>query len=244
MEGKSYEPPRTADKGTLAPTPTLTPSEALEMHVRAAERAHDDEKEFGSAANSAAVKTAEEAIKAALLINGGSSVAMLAFIGTLVSRDVSVCCSTHNYHETIALFWVRSCCLCSGGGSRVFYKPRHWRIFVTQRAKLCRAISSTDTGFDTKCKAGRSVSMGRHYFRGSFHWLFHMGSSICRDRLQELDTCKSPYRHLQSPYRHLQSDCKALTGGLTRRLQNHDGKGGQRTNEGGSPTRWRLARGQ
>ena len=88
MEGKSYEPPRTADKGTLAPTPTLTPSEALEMHVRAAERAHDDEKEFGSAANSAAVKTAEEAIKAALLINGGSSVAMLAFIGTLVSRDV------------------------------------------------------------------------------------------------------------------------------------------------------------
>jgi hypothetical protein len=84
MGGKSYEPPRTADKGTLA----LTPSEALEMHVRAAERAHDDEKEFGSAANSAAVKTAEEAIKAALLINGGSSVAMLAFIGTLVSRDV------------------------------------------------------------------------------------------------------------------------------------------------------------
>jgi hypothetical protein len=34
------------------------------------------------------VKNAEEAIKTALLINGGSSVAMLAFIGTLVSRDV------------------------------------------------------------------------------------------------------------------------------------------------------------
>jgi hypothetical protein len=33
--------------------------------------------------------------------------------------------------------------------------------------------------------------MGRHYFRDSFHWLFHMGSSICRDRLQELDTCKA-----------------------------------------------------
>jgi hypothetical protein len=43
--------------------------------------------EAGSA-NAAAVKNAEEAIKAALLINGGSSVAMLAFIGTLVSRDV------------------------------------------------------------------------------------------------------------------------------------------------------------
>src|ERR1700680_3543351 len=58
------------------------------MRVRAAERAHDDEKEFGAAANNAAVKGAEEAIKAALLINGGGSVAMLAFIGTLVSRDV------------------------------------------------------------------------------------------------------------------------------------------------------------
>jgi hypothetical protein len=87
MEGKKYDPPRVAEN-TLAPAPTLTPNEALEMRVRAAERAHDDEKEFGSAANAAAVKNAEEAIKAALLINGGGSVAMLAFIGTLVSRDV------------------------------------------------------------------------------------------------------------------------------------------------------------
>ena len=87
MEGKKYDPPRVAES-TLAPAPILTPNEALEMRVRAAERAHDDEKEFGAAANSAAVKGAEEAIKAALLINGGSSVAMLAFIGTLVSRDV------------------------------------------------------------------------------------------------------------------------------------------------------------
>jgi hypothetical protein len=58
--------------------PILTPAEALEMRVKAAQRAHDDEKEFGTGANAAAVKNAEEAI----------SVAMLAFIGTLVSQGV------------------------------------------------------------------------------------------------------------------------------------------------------------
>jgi hypothetical protein len=70
------------------PPPILTQNEALEMRVRVAERAHDVETEFGTAANAAAIKNAEEVIKAATLINGGSSVAMLAFIGTLVSRDV------------------------------------------------------------------------------------------------------------------------------------------------------------
>ena len=65
----------------------LTPDEQLQMRVRAAERAHDDERDFATAANAAAIKNAQEAIKAVILINGGSSVAMLAFIGTLVSRD-------------------------------------------------------------------------------------------------------------------------------------------------------------
>lgn len=64
----------------------MIPDEQLQTRVRAAERAHDIENEFSKAANAAAVKNAEEAIKAAVLINGGSSVAMLAFIGTLVSR--------------------------------------------------------------------------------------------------------------------------------------------------------------
>jgi hypothetical protein len=70
------------------PPSPLTPQEALEMRVKAAQRTHDDERDFGMAANQAAVKNGEEVLKAALLINGGSSVAMLAFIGTLVSRDV------------------------------------------------------------------------------------------------------------------------------------------------------------
>jgi hypothetical protein len=60
---------------------------ALDLIVRAAERAHDDEKEFGAKANDAATKAAEEAIRAAILINGGSSVAMLAFIGSVASKD-------------------------------------------------------------------------------------------------------------------------------------------------------------
>jgi hypothetical protein len=65
----------------------LTPDELTQIRIHAAERAHDDERDFATAANAAAIKNAEEAIKAVILINGGSSVAMLAFIGTLVSRD-------------------------------------------------------------------------------------------------------------------------------------------------------------
>lgn len=68
--------------------PILDPKEQLEMRVRAAERAHDDETAFGKVANEAAVKSGEEAIKAMILINGGSSVAMLAFIGTMASKDL------------------------------------------------------------------------------------------------------------------------------------------------------------
>jgi hypothetical protein len=62
--------------------------EALDLMRRVAERAHDQEAAFGAKANEAAVKAAEEAIKAAVLINGGSSVAMLAFLGTVASKDL------------------------------------------------------------------------------------------------------------------------------------------------------------
>lgn len=65
----------------------LDPKQALELQIKAAERAHADELAFGAKANDAAVKAGEEAIKAAMLVNGGSSVAMLAFVGTLASRD-------------------------------------------------------------------------------------------------------------------------------------------------------------
>jgi len=71
-----------------SPAPVLTAQQEFEMRIRIAERAHDTETAFGAVTNVAAGKSAEEAIKAALLINGGSSVAMLAFLGTLVSQHV------------------------------------------------------------------------------------------------------------------------------------------------------------
>jgi hypothetical protein len=81
-------PPAQPQVTTVAPAIALTPQQVLEMQVRIAERLHDTETDFGTATNAAAVKSAEEALKAALLINGGSSVAMLAFLGTLVSQHV------------------------------------------------------------------------------------------------------------------------------------------------------------
>jgi hypothetical protein len=68
--------------------PVLNPQQQLELRIRLAERAHDLQTEFGNKANDAAVKAAEEVIKASILINGGSAVAMLAFIGTLASKDL------------------------------------------------------------------------------------------------------------------------------------------------------------
>jgi hypothetical protein len=65
----------------------MTPDEQVQMRVRAAERAHDDETAYANGANRAAITNSEEAIKAALLVNGGSCVAVLTFLGTLASRD-------------------------------------------------------------------------------------------------------------------------------------------------------------
>ncbi|WP_338692037.1 hypothetical protein V5279_37985 [Bradyrhizobium sp. 26S5] len=72
---------------TAQPNAPLSPQQAFELQIKAAERAHADETAFGAKANDAATKSGEEAIKAAMLVNGGSSVAMLAFVGTLASKD-------------------------------------------------------------------------------------------------------------------------------------------------------------
>lgn len=90
MESSPNLPPPTpvAPQAPQPFGPVLTPQQQLEMRVRIAERAHDTETAFGAATNAAAVKNAEEAIKAALLVNSGSCVAMLAFLGTLVSQHV------------------------------------------------------------------------------------------------------------------------------------------------------------
>ena len=50
-------------------------------------REHDAETEFGRVANKAAIDSATETLKAIVLINGGSCVAILTFIGTLATKD-------------------------------------------------------------------------------------------------------------------------------------------------------------
>src|SRR5215510_14691559 len=54
--------------------------------MRDAERMHTLNEEYLKLANEAAVKYAEAAVKAIMLINGGASVSLLAFIGGLTAQ--------------------------------------------------------------------------------------------------------------------------------------------------------------
>jgi hypothetical protein len=56
-----------------------------EQNRAVAERSHDVETEFGHRANEAAVNSGTQAVRAAIIINGGAAVTMLAFIGHLIS---------------------------------------------------------------------------------------------------------------------------------------------------------------
>jgi hypothetical protein len=53
-----------------------------------ARRAHDRADGFFKQVNEAAIKNGESAFRACLLINGGAAVSVLAFIGSLASKDV------------------------------------------------------------------------------------------------------------------------------------------------------------
>jgi hypothetical protein len=53
-----------------------------------ARRAHDRADDFFKQVNEAAIKTGESTFRACLLINGGAAVSVLAFIGSLASKDV------------------------------------------------------------------------------------------------------------------------------------------------------------
>jgi len=97
----------------------LDPKEQLGLRVRAAERAHDLMSEFGAKTNEAAIKAAEEAIKAVILINGGSAVAMLAFIGTIASRDLLS--PTQISQITAPLLWFGGGVLCGAIASAMAY---------------------------------------------------------------------------------------------------------------------------
>jgi hypothetical protein len=58
-----------------------------EMAREDAKRAHDAAKEFTHSLNVAAIDSGTTAVKTALLINGGATVALLGFIGALASKD-------------------------------------------------------------------------------------------------------------------------------------------------------------
>jgi hypothetical protein len=50
-------------------------------------RAYSQNSEIFRSSNDASIRSAAEAFKALILVNGGSSVAMLAFLGTMASKD-------------------------------------------------------------------------------------------------------------------------------------------------------------
>jgi hypothetical protein len=69
-----------------------------------AERAHDKIDEFHRYANEAAVRTADLALRMAMLINGGAAIAVLAFIGGLISKDKIAAGQLANMATSLAWF--------------------------------------------------------------------------------------------------------------------------------------------
>lgn len=118
-------------------TPPNKPPSIGELPDRAfVEHVHKIELDFGNSTMATAVKNAEEAIKAVLLVNGGSCVSMLAFIGTLASRDLLT--ATQLSGAIRPLFWF-------GGGI------------------LAAIIASVSTYFMNVMRANASHSKKRSY---------------------------------------------------------------------------------
>lgn len=67
----------------------LTPERkwALENQRAIAERAHDENWNFGQHANEAAIQSGSLTLKYLILINGGAAITMLAFVGNLATSD-------------------------------------------------------------------------------------------------------------------------------------------------------------
>jgi hypothetical protein len=66
--------------------------------VEEARRAHDRLDRFALSINDSTIKSADAALRNCLLINGGAAVAILAFMGTVVSKDAG----SHKIIEDIA----------------------------------------------------------------------------------------------------------------------------------------------
>src|SRR5665213_1140102 len=75
-----------------------------ELQRHDAQRAHDKIDEFHRYINEAAIKSAELALRLAMLINGGAAIAMLAFVGGLISKDKIVAGQLANVASSLAWF--------------------------------------------------------------------------------------------------------------------------------------------
>jgi hypothetical protein len=89
--------------------PTAPPSYDLakwhEENIRQdAQRAHDRIADFANSTNEAAIKAADSALRAAILINGGAAVSILAFIGGLAAQDRIKIAQLHDVASSLLLF--------------------------------------------------------------------------------------------------------------------------------------------
>lgn len=64
----------------------MTPDEIYKLKIDAAQRAHDRATEFEKSVNRDAVNTGAQTLKSLMLVNGGSCIAILTFIGTLATK--------------------------------------------------------------------------------------------------------------------------------------------------------------
>jgi hypothetical protein len=65
----------------------MTNMDQHSLNMEEAHRAHDAHTNFYLSVNESAIKSGETALRACLLINGGAAVAILAFIGSVISRE-------------------------------------------------------------------------------------------------------------------------------------------------------------
>jgi hypothetical protein len=112
------------------------PQKAFELNQRAAERAHDDELAFFRVTNEATIKSGENAIRAAILINGGACVAIMAFVGALAAQGRIGSAQLNDVASCLVDF--AAGVACGGGAAGAAYLTNY-------------------------CIAGLSYSRGRHW---------------------------------------------------------------------------------
>lgn len=68
----------------------MTDQQGYEANLRAAERAHDQATKAFQQLNEATMRDAQAAIRIMLVVNGGAAIAVLAFVGSLLSKGYSI----------------------------------------------------------------------------------------------------------------------------------------------------------